>query len=394
MTSSAEQIRAYSGLALFSYGFRPFFLFGAAWAALAMALWLPMLANRISLPTAMSPVEWHSHEMLFGFVPAIVAGFLLTAVPNWTGRLPVAGARLMVLFALWLAGRAAIMVSAVIGPIPSAVIDLSFLGALIAIIAREIVAAGNLRNLKVLAAVALLFVANALVHLESTLSLGDGHGNRLGLGATLMLIMIIGGRIIPSFTRNWLNRRGPGRLPVPVDRLDLSAMGVSGMALASWVVVPNEPATAVLAVAAFTFNLYRLSRWAGERTLADPLVLVLHVSYAFVPLGFLLIALSIVRADVMAASAAQHAWTAGAIGMMTLAVMTRASLGHTGQRLAASTPVTLIFVAAFLGAVARVAAGIPGLRDQALATGAVLWVAAFAGFVAVFAPLLMKRRAP
>ncbi|MDX2288162.1 MAG: NnrS family protein, partial [Hyphomicrobiaceae bacterium] len=119
-----------------------------------------------------------------------------------------------------------------------------------------------------------------------------------------------------------------------------------------------------------------------------------HVSYAFVPLGFLLIALSIVRADVMAASAAQHAWTAGAIGMMTLAVMTRASLGHTGQRLATSTPITLIFVAAFLGAVARVAAGIPGLRDQALATGAVLWVAAFAGFVAVFAPLLMKRRAP
>jgi uncharacterized protein involved in response to NO len=179
MTTSAEQIRGYDGPAIFSYGFRPFFLFGAAWAAVAVAFWLPMLGGQFTLPTALAPVAWHVHELVYGYVPAILAGFLLTAVPNWTGRLPVVGAPLASLFAYWLAGRAAILFSAWIGPIAAAVVDIAFLAALAVVIAREIVAARNTRNLKVLILVALLLTGNGLFHLEAIAGIGNGHGTPL-----------------------------------------------------------------------------------------------------------------------------------------------------------------------------------------------------------------------
>ena len=156
MATSAEQIRAFNGPAILSYGFRPFFLFGAAWAALTIAIWLPVLAGQITLPTALAPLEWHVHELVFGYVPAIVAGFLLTAVPNWTGRLPVVGTPLLMLVLAWAAGRVAVLTSAWIGPAAAGLVDLAFLAALVAIMGREIVAGGNKRNLRVLAAVGLL----------------------------------------------------------------------------------------------------------------------------------------------------------------------------------------------------------------------------------------------
>lgn len=156
MASSAAQIRAFEGPALLSYGFRPFFLFGAVWAAAAVALWLPMLSGHLALPSAFTPVEWHVHELIFGYVPAIVAGFLLTAVPNWTGRLPVVGTRLLMLFLAWLAGRIAVFFSLWIGAWVAAIVDLAFLVALAGVIGREIVASRNTRNLKVLVGVALL----------------------------------------------------------------------------------------------------------------------------------------------------------------------------------------------------------------------------------------------
>lgn len=393
MATSSAQLRAYTGPALFSYGFRPFFLFGAAWAAIAMALWLPMLTGHVSLPTAFAPVQWHVHEMVFGYVPAIVAGFLLTAVPNWTGRLPVVGWPLAGLFGIWVLGRVAVATSALIGARLAALVDVSFLLALGVVIAREIVASSNTRNLKVLVGVALLAIGNLAFHLEVLLGNIDGRAQHLGIAATILLISIIGGRIIPSFTHNWLMRQPPGRVPAKLDRYDIAVMVVTGVALAVWVFAPASKVTAIVALAASAANAARLARWAGERTFAEPLVAILHVGYAFVPVGFLLLALGILVPSVVLPSGALHGWTAGAIGLMTLAVMTRASLGHTGQPLVATTGISLIYVAGIIAALTRVVAATGMMRDAMLVVSAIAWVLAFGGFVVVYAPLLAKRRA-
>lgn len=277
MSTSAEQIRAYQGPALFSYGFRPFFLFGALWSVLALAIWLPMLSGHLTLPTVFSPIDWHVHELIYGYVPAVVAGFLLTAVPNWTGRLPVVGIPLVVLFSIWVAGRVAVATSMLMTPVVAAAIDLLFLMALGAVIAREIVAGKNWRNLKVLAAVAVLFLGNAVFHWEAIAGRASGYGVRIGLAATLMLIMHVGGRIIPSFTRNWLAKREPGRLPIAFDKADMEVMAASAIALVAWVFLPEAQTTAWLAVAAAGLNACgcrdgqesepRQSRWCSSCTL-------------------------------------------------------------------------------------------------------------------------------
>ncbi len=393
MSTSAAQIRAYAGPAVFSYGFRPFFLFGALWAAIAVALWLPILGGHLSLPSTLAPIDWHTHELVFGYVPAIVAGFLLTAVPNWIGRLPIVGTRLALLFFVWCAGRMTIFFSHLLGAWLAVAVDMAFLAILGSVIAREIFASGNTSNLKVLAGVTLLLIGNGWFHLEANEGLGSGHGIRLGVGATILLIMLIGGRIIPSFTRNWLARRQPGRLPAPFGRFDAVVMIVSGTALVGWVGAPHATATAILALAAGLLNGARLARWCGERTVAEPLVLILHLAYAFVPIGFFLLALGIVRPDVVAPSGALHGWTAGAIGTMTLAVMTRASLGHTGRPLTATRQIQFIYLAVIVSALARISAAFDLLREPMLHLSATAWVAAFGGFVIAFGPLLLRRRA-
>lgn len=393
MATSAQQIRAYRGPALFTYGFRPFFLFGAAWAALAVALWVPMLAGHLTLPTHLGPLDWHVHELVYGYVPAVIAGFLLTAVPNWTGRLPVVGTRLAGLFALWCIGRIALLTSAWTGGIAAALVDLSFLVVLAAVIAREIVAGSNWRNLKVVIVLALLILGNGLFHLEVLGALSGGYGTRMGVATTVLLIMLIGGRIIPSFTRNWLARRPGARLPAPFNMLDIIVMLESGLVLALWVLMPHSELTGWLAGLVGLVNVVRLGRWAGDRTVAEPLVLVLHVAYAFVPIGFLLLALSILLPDVIPASGAVHGWTAGCIGLMTLAVMTRASLGHTGRPLTATRGIQAIYICAAISALTRVLAAFGVWRGLLLDIAAVAWVLAFGGFVWVYAPLLTRRTA-
>jgi uncharacterized protein involved in response to NO len=392
MPTSAEQIRAYRGPALFSYGFRPFFLFGALWAAFAMAVWLPMLRGSLRLPTALYPIQWHVHELIYGYVPAIVAGFLLTAIPNWTGRLPVTGRPLATLFALWVFGRVAILCSEVIGPVVAAVVDLLFLGTLASIITREIIAGKNARNFKVLAIIGVLLAGNITFHVEAMNAHPATNGMRIGIAAILLLIMLIGGRIIPSFTRNWLVRRDPGRLPRPFDRFDQISLSTAGTALALWIAWPNATLTAWLCLIAGGLHARRLSRWAGERTGAEPLVVVLHLGYAFVPAGFVLLALANLRPDLLSASAAMHAWTAGATGTMTLAVMTRASLGHSGQPLTATRGVQAIYAAVVLSALTRIAAGLGIARVDLLQISAATWVFAFVGFAFVFGPLLARPR--
>jgi len=392
MAGTAERMRAYGGPAVLSYGFRPFFLLGAIWAALVVAVSLPLLAGSLTLPTALSPLEWHVHELVYGYVVATVAGFLLTAVPNWTGRLPVSGAPLLALVLLWAAGRLAILLSAYIGMTSAAAVDLLFLTTLTGVIAREIVAGKSLHNLKVLVLVGLLFIGNAAFHAETILARGgSGYGTRIGIGAIVLLIILIGGRIVPSFTRNWLARERPGRLPVPFGRFDAVSIAVAAAAVAGWIALPEAMVpTAALAGVAGLLHAVRLGRWAGYRTAGEPLLLVLHVAYAFVPIGFLLLALSIAAPGLVVASGALHGWTAGAIGTMTLAVMTRASLGHTGQALVASPATQLIYAGVVIAAAARILSAFDIWREASLTISATTWVLAFAGFAASFGPMLLR----
>src|SRR6516162_7619336 len=204
------------------------------------------------------------------------------------------------------------------------------------------------------------------------------------------LIMLVGGRIVPSFTHNWLARNNPGRLPRPFSRFDAFALGVSALALAIWIVMPRQVVSGAALMIAGLLQAARLARWAGERTFADRLVLILHVGYAFVPIGFLLLGAAILWPSEWPMSAGLHAWTAGAIGLMTLAVMTRASLGHTGHKLAASLPTHLIYLCVVVAALARIlAAFAPSSALLHVATFA--WTLAFGGFAVIFGPVLLGR---
>lgn len=394
MSSSAEMIRAWHGPAILSFGFRPFFLGAGIWATLAMALWVPMLSGALELPTRFDAVSWHAHAFLFGYLSAVFAGFLLTAVPNWTGQLPIVGWPLAALFALWIVGRAALLFSAALSPLAVALADLALPVALIGYLAREIIAGRNWRNLIPLFLFMTFAAANALFHWEAARGVpaAGGYGLRTGLGAALMMIAIIGGRIIPSFTRNWLASHNPGRLPTPpMQRFDRIALLALLAALAAWIAAPTSQATAVLLIAAGALHLARLARWAGHRTMAEPLVWILHLGYLFLPIGAFALAVSILLPGHFHGAAAQHLWMAGAIGLMTMAVMTRATLGHTGQALRADGSTLALYLALLTAVLARVMAGV--WLDQAhvlhMLSG-FAWIAAFGGFALRYGPATLR----
>lgn len=387
--TSAQRMRAWQGPALFSFGFRPFFLFGAVWVCVAMVLWLAALSGAIDLPTRFDPVSWHAHEFLFGYLGAVLAGFLLTAVPNWTGRLPIVGWWLAALFALWVCGRVAVLGSAHLPQGAAAGVDLAFPVVLGALILREIVAGKNWRNLVVLALLAVFTLANALFHIEAARGgyPAQGIGLRLGLATAIMMIAVIGGRIIPSFTRNWLARGTTSARPAPpMQRFDKLVLLASVIGLLLWVVQPSAPHSGLGLLGLGALHLARLIRWQGHHTGSEALVWVLHVAYAFIPAGALALGLEILRGGVVSA-AALHLWMAGGIGAMTLAVMTRATLGHTGQSLTANRGTVVIYLCLFASVAARLGTGqIPELGHVA----GVLWLAAFGGFALIYGPLLMR----
>lgn len=385
------RLRDYAGPAILSYGFRPFFLLGSIYAGLAVLAWLPMFYGELEVSTLFSPRDWHIHEMLYGYLPAVVTGFLLTAIPNWTGRLPLQGKPLLVLVVAWILGRLAVTGSAWIGWLPAAVTDLSFLLLVAGAAGREIVFGKNWRNLKVLIAVALLFSGNAMFHLEAYMHGAADYGIRLGIAATILLVMLIGGRIVPSFTRNWLVRENPGRLPAPFGQFDIASMVCAGAALLAWISVPHGTVTGAALIASGVLQTVRLARWAGYRTYRDRLVLILHVGYAFVPLGFLLVGLA--SLGLLSAAAGIHAWTGGAIGTMTLAVMSRSSLGHTGRPLAASRAVQAIYALIVLSALARICASLhPAWSLGLLHVAGLAWAVAFLGFAVAYWRLLTQPR--
>lgn len=374
-------------------GFRPFFFFGAVWAVLALTLWVLAFSGSLVLPSAFEPLSWHRHEMLFGFVGSIVAGFLLTAIPNWTGRLPIAGWPLAGLVGLWAAARLAVLFSASTGMAAAVILDVGFYVVLAGLAAREVLAAKN-RNLPIVGMVLLLGIANAADHAAAAGLLADTDvGVRAAIALVVMMISLIGGRIIPSFTRNWMAKQGiKHRLPTQATRFDLGVLAATAVGLLAWTANPYWMSTGGLLVVAGCAQVLRLSRWGGLRSARDPLVLILHIGYFWVPVGLILLGASVLETAIPR-SAAIHALTAGAMATMILGVMTRAILGHTGRELIASPQTVFIYVLVTVGAVLRVISPL-GILDYAIGmeVAAVAWAGAFALFLAIYGPILVRPR--
>jgi len=379
---------------LFSYGFRPFFLGGALWAIAAMGLWIAAITGHITIAETYGAPNWHAHEMLFGFASAVLAGFLLTAVPNWTGRLPVSGWPLAGLFALWCAGRIALLASDTIGVAVAATIDALFLPVLLAICTREVVAGRKWKDLKVMAGLAALSLANALYHVAAIHGGHDPMATRLAVAAYVVLVMIVGGRIIPSFTRNRLNKFGRTDFPVPYNTYDMVVILAGTGAFGLWAVLPEHPATAAAGAVAAALHCIRLHRWRGWTVARDRILVILHIAYIFIPLGLLAISLS--ASGYLAERSVLHLLSVGAIACMMLAVMTRASLGHTGRALVASKLTVASYAALILCALVRPLADIlPDLSPALYAASGLLWMVAFSLYCLEYAPILArKRRAP
>jgi uncharacterized protein involved in response to NO len=382
---------ARTGPVILSYGFRPFFLGAAVWGAMAMLLWIVEVSLGLGVGGASGGGAWHAHEMLFGYTSAALAGFLLTAIPNWTGRLPVSGRPLLGLFALWTAGRLALLWPSALGEAAAVAIDASFLPVLFLICAREIVAGRKWKDLKVLAALFALASANSFFH-YGNIVLGDVTlPSRLAVGAYMMLIMIIGGRILPSFTSNWLKKRGSTRMPASYNQFDTAALLVAMVALLAWTTRPDDPITGLACIAAAILHGVRLFRWRGWETAAEGLVLILHLAYAFVVLSFA--ALAAAAFGLLEPVAALHVATAGSIGAMTLAVMTRATRGHTGLELHASR-MTIVSCGAMLvaGAIRPLTAVLPEFRSEIIELSGGAWMLAFVLYAVEYGPVLLHKR--
>jgi uncharacterized protein involved in response to NO len=381
------------GPAILLYAFRPMFLAAGSWAAIALALWLAMFFGYVTLPTRFDPLSWHIHEMLFGFVMAAVAGFLLTAIPNWTGRLPVRGWRLAALAILWVLGRIACLISADLPAWLAALIDLAFPVTLLLVAAREIIVGRNWRNLAMTAPLAVFVIADLLMHLESlSVPVPSGLGWRLGIAAPVILIAVIGGRIIPSFTRNWLAKRKSDHLPKPAGHFDAVCVVVLTLAYILWSFFPEHHVTGALLIATGFLHAVRLSRWAGLSSWPEILLFILHVGYGWIALGTALLGLSIFDIGVPAPSAL-HALTAGAVAVMILAVMPRVTLGHTGRDLIANRATVLVFVLINAAAIVRVCASWhTALMATLLLIAGALWITAFGLFELVYGPMLATRQ--
>ncbi|MFD0981866.1 NnrS family protein [Tropicimonas aquimaris] len=382
----------YRGPALFSGGFRPFFLAAMLFAIGVIPAWYLAWRGEIALGGPFPAVDWHIHEMIFGYGAAVVAGFLFTAVPNWTGRLPTRGWPLAGLLALWVAGRLALAGAFPLPPTGVLAIDQAFLLAVVAMIAREIVAGKNWRNLKVLVPVTLLWAANLAFHAEVQLEGTCDLSRRAGTALLIFLIMLIGGRIVPSFTRNWLAKAGAQRMPVPFNRFDGLCIGAGTIALVVWCVLPDTPLAGFAAAAAAGLHLGRLARWRGMASWRSPLLLMLHAAYLMIPLGFVSVAAA--AAGLAGPDVPSHLFGIGAIGGMTVAVMMRASLGHTGRNLVAGPWLTASFVLVLLAALARLAGYEPLLKGiDGISLAAVFWTVAFALLATRLAPWLLTDKA-
>lgn len=382
----------YEGPALLSYGFRPFFLAAALFAGLAVPIWVWLYVQASGADFLYPPRDWHVHEMLFGFLPAVMSGFLLTAVPNWTGRAPLRGAPLLAMVFLWLVGRL-LLAFPWPTPVVAAVVDGAYLVALASLLWRELALAGSWGQAPVAGLISLYAVANGLFHALALAGSSTALAERLVLAVLLLLIAVIGGRLTPNFTREWLGSR-PGAPELPTfTRFDVGALLLLALASVSWIVWPVSPVAGWLLVAAGAVHLVRLGRWRGWLAWREPLVLVLHLGYGWLALAMMALGGALLGFGLTQASAL-HVLTAGAVGTMTLAVMTRASLGHTGRARHAGSPTVAIYLLVSVGALLRVLVPSPeaatSLTHVWLGLSALGWSGGYLLFALVYGPSLLR----
>jgi uncharacterized protein involved in response to NO len=382
--------------ALFESGFRPFFLLAGLDALANMALWLCVfLWPEIWPADALPAVYWHAHEMLYGFAGAAIGGFLLTAVPNWTGCAPYRGLLLGLLAASWLGGRVAMLPFVQLSPLPGSIIDLSFYPFLGLALAPPLLRAKKFQNLPFLAFLLLLFAGNLCFHLgrAGLLEIGEHVGLGIALDIILVMVVIVGGRIIPAFTRNGLLKQG---IQVSlqsnpwIERISIAtvvAMVAADMAMPLSTLSGALSLTAAVALAA------RLGQWQGHRTFRDPLLWVLHLGYAWLVIGLTLKAASLLW-HIAFADRWIHSLTVGAFTTMILAVMTRAALGHSGRPLVAPRPISLAYLFVSSAAIIRVVGPVllPFQYNMLIGLAGALWIAAFTIFVWIYAPILIFPR--
>ena len=376
------------GWAPFALGFRPFFLSAGLYAVLMMGLWLLVLRGGLSLGELPPPI-WHGHEMLFGFAVAVIAGFLLTAAQNWTGIPTPSGPPLAALFLLWLAGRL-VFLFPLLPPLMIAAIDFAFLPVLAIALALSVLRARQLHNYPFLLMLLVLAAANALVHAGSLewIAVSSSLGLHLAAYVIVMMMTVMGGRVIPSFTDNKLRTRARRwkaiEILVPASTL---------AALIAALATPFSIVTALLAALAAAAHAVRLAGWYTNKYWSVPLLWILHLGYAWIAAGFALLALSAAGMGA-AAGSALHAFTAGAIGTLTLGMMARVSLGHSGRMLEPAPLMTWAFVAVNLAALVRIAQPLlfPSQHASGMVIAGVLWIAAFGLFAAIYAPILLRPR--
>lgn len=387
-----EARRGYAGAAILERGFRPFFFIAGVWAIVALGVWLLVLTDTWRPVTDINMLAWHSHELIFGYGGSVIIGFALTAIPNWTGRLPVRGVALGILALGWLAARlgalSALMVPGAI--FYAAALELIVLAAFVGIVFREITAGGNWRNLPVAIMFSLLFLACLTSHLGRLGMLETIiDGRRAGLAVLILLITLIGGRIIPSFTGNWLKSKKETALPVPFGRFDAIVIGLTAVALIAWLAGISGPLAAAIMGTVAALHAIRMGRWRGLSTFDEPLVTILHAAYLWIPIGFALIGLS--EMDLILPTAALHAWTIGAVGGMTLAVMTRATLGHSGRSLTASKLTILTFILLHAAAMARIIDAVVAPGGWVLMVAGTCWIGAYVLYLVEYAPVMWRR---
>lgn len=390
MRTTAQILRDYRGPALFSFGFRPFFLLAAIWAALALPLWMLTLLGSDGALASSITRDWHVHEMLFGYTGAVIAGYMIVAGANWTGHYPVAGWPVALFAMLWIVGRAAMLMSAYLGFVALA-LDSAFLILFALVLWREQLAASNWRSLAPCIIISLLAIANVGFHARTAAPEIGAVSERLALGLITFLIVLMGGRLVPSFTRNWMAQHKIKPEPPPPDRFDRVAVGVTGGAILLWVLLPSASITGIVLVAAGSAILARLWRWRGWVVAREAMVLILHLGYFWCAFGLAMLGASILAPASVPGTAAIHALTAGAIGVMTLAMMTRTSRSHTGRERRADIATLVIYALANIAAATRVAApfAIP-VHMELLNLSAACWSLAFGLFVLVYGPMLIR----
>ncbi len=380
---------------LFSYSFRLFFLVGTLYGFLIMTVWSLGLLGLGPIAAHPDSYQWHAHEMVFGFVYAIVAGFILTAVATWTERPPLQGGALVLLLLAWLAGRVTNIYIGFFSQPWAGVLDLLFAVLLVYFFGREVLAGGNRRNLPLVGVVGLLGLTNAIFHFGGSLLPGlDQLAILLGVHVILLLITVVAGRVIPSFTTNWLRAQGrpEAELPKSYTALDAAVFALTAITGLAVTFAPMNPLSGIIAFAAALAHALRLSRWSGHRTVKEPLLLILHLAYAWFPAGYVLVGLA-VFGDYLAPTAL-HALTIGVITGMVLAMTTRVPLGHTGRPLRAARVTVVVYALWMITVLVRLSGPFFGVAYvYTVEAAATIWLVFFILYAWVHWPMLCGPRA-